>query len=196
MAALRSPKTTIAAAKKKVGMASTDRTSQATAKQSSSRELQPQSAPPTRKAVTKAGNVPAAAEKRQPASAARSRSSGINLKKFLAFLEEEQNRLHFELERIQARTARNEKFLASTAGTSQYDDHMADIASEAQDREMDMASRDNAEDLLEQIAVAFEKIKNETYGLCDVCGKPINKARLEALPYAVLCIDCQSLIEG
>ncbi|MBI3920287.1 MAG: TraR/DksA C4-type zinc finger protein [Armatimonadetes bacterium] len=196
MAALRSPKTTIAAAKKKVGMTSTDRTSQATAKQSSSRELQPRSTPPTRKEVTKAGNVPAAAEKRPTASAARSRSSGINLKKFLAFLEEEQNRLHFELERIQARTARNEKFLASTAGTSQYDDHMADIASEAQDREMDMASRDNAEDLLEQIAVAFEKIKNETYGLCDVCGKPINKARLDALPYAVLCIDCQSLIEG
>lgn len=196
MAAQRSPKTTIAAAKKNGGKTGTDRTSQTTAKQSRNSKLQPQSPPSPRKGVTKESNVRAAAEKRPTASASRSRSSGINLKKFLAFLEEEQNRLHFELERIQARTARNEKFLASTAGTSQYDDHMADIASEAQDREMDMASRDNAEDLLEQIAVAFEKIKNETYGLCDVCGKPINKARLEALPYAVLCIDCQSLIEG
>lgn len=193
MAAQRSPKTTIAAAKKNGGKTGTDRTSQTTAKQSRSSKLQPRSTPPTRKEVTKAGNVPAAAEKR-PTS--RSKSSGIDLRKFLAFLEEERNRLHFELERIQARTARNEKFLASTADTSQYDDHMADIASEAQDREMDMASRDNAVDLLEQIAVAFEKIKNETYGLCDVCGKPIHKARLDALPYAVLCIDCQSLIEG
>ena len=41
---------------------------------------------------------------------------------------------------------------------------------------------------LEKIEKAMSKIDEGTYGLCDRCGKPIEKARLKALPYANLCL--------
>jgi DnaK suppressor protein len=41
---------------------------------------------------------------------------------------------------------------------------------------------------------ALEKIQKGTYGSCDNCGKPIDPARLEALPQANLCMDCKALL--
>jgi len=46
----------------------------------------------------------------------------------------------------------------------------------------------NLRDLMERIDKALAKIEDGTYGLCDRCGKPIEKLRLKALPYANLCI--------
>ena len=46
----------------------------------------------------------------------------------------------------------------------------------------------NLRDLLDKIGKAMAKIDEGTYGLCDRCGKPIEKARLKALPYANLCL--------
>jgi len=43
-----------------------------------------------------------------------------------------------------------------------------------------------------EIEHALRKIQEGTYGLCDVCGKPIGEKRLEALPAASLCIDCKA----
>ena len=45
---------------------------------------------------------------------------------------------------------------------------------------------------LAEIERALEKHRNGTYGICDNCGKMIDKARLEALPKANLCISCKS----
>ena len=42
-----------------------------------------------------------------------------------------------------------------------------------------------------QIDIALERLTEGTYGICDVCEAPIARARLEALPFAALCIDCQ-----
>jgi len=44
---------------------------------------------------------------------------------------------------------------------------------------------------LRQIELAIAKIRNGTYGTCDRCKKPIPIARLQALPFGALCIDCQ-----
>jgi len=44
---------------------------------------------------------------------------------------------------------------------------------------------------LAQIEAALESIRDGKYGACEVCEKLIPLARLQALPYAVLCIDCQ-----
>ena len=41
---------------------------------------------------------------------------------------------------------------------------------------------------------ALDKIDKGTYGKCDNCGKPIDPARLEALPQATLCMDCKTLL--
>lgn len=44
---------------------------------------------------------------------------------------------------------------------------------------------------LAQIEDALERMRNGTYGICDVTGKPIPLARLQALPYATMCIEAQ-----
>lgn len=48
---------------------------------------------------------------------------------------------------------------------------------------------------LRLIDVALEKIANGTYGICEECGRPIEKPRLRALPYAVLCLKCKQAEE-
>lgn len=47
-------------------------------------------------------------------------------------------------------------------------------------------------DQLAEVDHALRKFKEGTYGLCDVCGQPIDPARLEALPQANLCLSCKA----
>ena len=75
--------------------------------------------------------------------------------------------------------------LSSAAG----DQHLADHASEMVDRELDESLEENAEELVRDIDRALEKIADGTYGTCVVCGREIDAERLEAVPYATLCID-------
>ncbi len=46
--------------------------------------------------------------------------------------------------------------------------------------------------LLSQVEAARERMAAGTYGVCMGCGRPIPPERLEAVPYATLCVDCQS----
>ena len=73
--------------------------------------------------------------------------------------------------------------------------HLADDATEVFDRERDLALRSNAQDLLTQVETAIKRIDEGRYGTCARCGKPIAPDRLQALPYAIYCISCQSLVE-
>jgi DnaK suppressor protein len=63
---------------------------------------------------------------------------------------------------------------------------------------LELEKRLNMENRLRQelanVAHALEKIQKGTYGNCDNCGKPIDPARLEALPQASLCMDCKALL--
>ena len=74
--------------------------------------------------------------------------------------------------------------------------HPGDVGSETYEREKDIALNANVEGLLAQIEVALRKMDEGTYGICDRCGKPIASARLDALPYATLCVDCQQRVES
>ena len=60
------------------------------------------------------------------------------------------------------------------------------------DRERDLALSAQALGAVEEIDHALAKLDSGTYGICENCGRTILKARLEALPYARLCIDCKS----
>jgi DnaK suppressor protein len=73
--------------------------------------------------------------------------------------------------------------------------HVADDASEVFARERNLALRGNAEDLLSQIDTAMQRLEDGSYGTCARCGREIDAERLEARPYAVHCITCQSEIE-
>jgi len=77
--------------------------------------------------------------------------------------------------------------LSSAAG----DQHLADHASEMLDREVDETLEDNAEDIVREIDAALERIDAGTYGVCMNCGTQITEERLDAVPYAVLCVPCK-----
>jgi DnaK suppressor protein len=84
----------------------------------------------------------------------------------------------------------------STFGTNQsdltgemgFDEEYADAGTATFERERDLSLVNNLRDLMVRIDKALSKIDEGTYGLCDRCGKPIEKLRLKALPYANLCI--------
>jgi RNA polymerase-binding protein DksA len=117
-----------------------------------------------------------------------------DLEKFRVRLTQEKERLEVELQEIENRTARiseNERANELSA----YEDHPADLASETFEREKDLAIGESVEGLLNQVLIALEKVDRGTYGICDACDRPIKKARLNALPFATLCVECQDRIE-
>ena len=73
------------------------------------------------------------------------------------------------------------------------DDESADAGTATFEREKDLSIEQNVRDLLQKIDRALQRIEAGTYGSCDPCGKPIEKARIKALPYVDLCIkDAQA----
>ena len=77
-------------------------------------------------------------------------------------------------------------------GDIQFDDESGEGGTVTVDRERDLALSAQALAAVEEIGHALAKMDNGTYGICENCGRLIPKARLEALPYARLCIDCKS----
>jgi DnaK suppressor protein len=74
------------------------------------------------------------------------------------------------------------------SGEVAFDEEYADSGTATFERERDLSLENNIRDLLDKIEKALERMENGNYGICERCGKPIEKARLKALPYANLCI--------
>ena len=68
--------------------------------------------------------------------------------------------------------------------------HMADIGSDNFEQEFTLSLMENEGVTLEQIESSLERIEEGIYGQCEECGVKIPKARLNAIPYATLCIRC------
>ncbi|MCE5257081.1 MAG: TraR/DksA family transcriptional regulator [Spirochaetaceae bacterium] len=83
----------------------------------------------------------------------------------------------------------NEEFRAIVAEMDPKD--VADVASDDIDRKMIEALGSQDIKRLKAIDAALTRINQGRYGLCMSCGKKIPQERLAAIPYAVLCIDCQ-----
>jgi RNA polymerase-binding protein DksA len=72
-----------------------------------------------------------------------------------------------------------------------FDNHLADTATETYDRELDYTLEENSEHVLADIDAALQRIEEGTYGICTNCGRQIPEERLEARPWATLCIECK-----
>jgi DnaK suppressor protein len=84
------------------------------------------------------------------------------------------------------------------AGNAQPDDgiqDLADKAASAYSKELNFSLSDGERNLLMLINEAFNRIKNETYGVCTNCQATIGEKRLQAVPWTQFCIDCQELQE-
>lgn len=72
----------------------------------------------------------------------------------------------------------------------------ADQATISQEKEMLFELSDNERVMLDQIDGSLRKMEKGAYGLCESCQKPIAKARIQAVPFARYCIQCQSMAES
>lgn len=70
-------------------------------------------------------------------------------------------------------------------------DDQADAGGRTFDREHEFSLANNTRDMLLQTQRALERLEAGTYGVCESCGKPIGKARLQAFPRATLCVPCK-----
>ncbi len=79
---------------------------------------------------------------------------------------------------------------------SSYDQHPGEMALETFEREKDLGLKDGLEIDRHKIDLALERLSKGTYGFCLRCKKPIPQGRLEAMPEAELCVECQKFQEG
>jgi RNA polymerase-binding protein DksA len=85
----------------------------------------------------------------------------------------------------------------SSGDLSSYSFHMADMGTDAMEREKAFLFASQEGRLLYHIDEALRRLyRGEKYGLCELCSKKIQKRRLEALPHARLCIECKSKEES
>ena len=73
--------------------------------------------------------------------------------------------------------------------------HMADIGSDAYEQEFTLSLMACEEGTLEQIEQALKRIRARKFGVCEECEGPIAKKRLEAIPFASMCIRCAEKME-
>ena len=76
--------------------------------------------------------------------------------------------------------------------TTSMPNHMAELGSDNFDQEVTLSLLGSENDALNQIEAAIERIEDGRFGQCEECGGKIPKPRLEAIPYAALCVDCAS----
>jgi DnaK suppressor protein len=115
--------------------------------------------------------------------------STIDTDRFREALLEERTRVEAAIQNLHDE---NPGTLSEDAGEeTAYDNHLADTATETYDRELDYTLEENSEHVLADIDAALKRIEEGTYGICTNCGEPIAVERLEALPWATLCIDCK-----
>ena len=78
---------------------------------------------------------------------------------------------------------------------SGYSLHMADAGTDNFDREFALSLVSNEQEALYEIEEALKRLEDNTYGVCEMCDKLVRKERLEAVPFARFCIQCQSSVE-
>jgi RNA polymerase-binding protein DksA len=118
----------------------------------------------------------------------------LDFKHFQELLMLERKRLTDERDRIRSRAQQTEGTLPADDNW-EVDEDSGDVSSSMLEKEIDMSLEGSFEEMIEAVDAALQKIKDKTYGVCDMCGRAINKIRLERIPFATLCVECQSLIE-
>ncbi|MPZ68232.1 MAG: hypothetical protein GEU71_01725 [Actinobacteria bacterium] len=111
------------------------------------------------------------------------------LKEIRATLEDERAGLQRQQEELDSAAFQDTQSEAS--GEVGMDQDFADAGTATFDRERDFSIRNNIQDLVEQMTRAIARIDEGVYGTCERCGRPIDAARLRALPHALLCLDCK-----
>jgi RNA polymerase-binding transcription factor DksA len=76
-----------------------------------------------------------------------------------------------------------------------FSTHMADAGTDTYDRDFALGMLSSRQDSLYQIEQAIDRVRNGTYGVCEMTGKPIEPERLEAIPWARFSTDAEKRLE-
>ncbi|MGH2933180.1 MAG: TraR/DksA family transcriptional regulator [Gaiellaceae bacterium] len=118
----------------------------------------------------------------------------IDTERFQTLLLEERGRVERAIANLREdHPGRIDEEVEEIAGTQ--DNHLGETATATLDREIDYTLEENSTRLLAQIGGALKRIEDGTYGKCAGCGQAIAEARLDAYPWAELCIDCKRRAE-
>jgi RNA polymerase-binding transcription factor DksA len=110
-------------------------------------------------------------------------------------LEERLNGINNTIEMMkQNKSAEQDKY--SPTELSNYDNHPAEMASEIYQVEMNTALLVHGENILQDIKDAIARIDKGVYGYCEACGDEILPERLQAVPYARMCLRCKNVAEA
>jgi len=128
-----------------------------------------------------------------------SRKKTNDSSKLTPFLKKQQDRLlqlrDGMLDSMMGVAKDNLRSRAEGSEASAFGMHQADAGSDAYDRDFALSLLSQEQDALYEIDEAIKRIDAGSYGTCEISGKPIPHARLEAIPFARLTVECQSQLE-
>ena len=114
-----------------------------------------------------------------------------------AELTELREELEGEVERMSSAIAEAEAELSEllAEGSDGAGRDPADVGSSNFERDQEMSLASNSREMLDQSRHALRMLEQGKYGLCETCGEPIGKARLQAFPRATMCVACKQRSE-
>ncbi|MGZ4627797.1 MAG: TraR/DksA family transcriptional regulator [Oryzihumus sp.] len=192
--------TTGAGGAKKAAAKKTPAAAKTAAKNTASGSTTPTS--PTRAAAKKTtARTPASTAKRTTASRAKKASAPASA---LAVRAEEDPWTPAELDAVRAELEEDVSRLRAEISAAEIDlvglmrdagdgsgDDQADAGAKTYEREQEISVANNTREMLDQSEHALERIADGSYGICESCGNPIGKLRLQAFPRATLCVTCK-----
>ncbi|NLE98293.1 MAG: TraR/DksA family transcriptional regulator [Propionibacterium sp.] len=106
---------------------------------------------------------------------------------------EQRAELVAELARLEKRIEESDAVLADLlrAGVDGAGRDPADVGSSNFERDQEMSLAHNVREMADQLRLALTLFDQGNYGLCEVCGNPIGKGRLQVFPRATLCVTCK-----
>jgi DnaK suppressor protein len=119
--------------------------------------------------------------------------SAAELKEFRALLKEMKRRLSGDIEKLEDAGFRKQQ---DGGDLSSMPLHMADQGTDSFEQDITLGLMETEGDELQEIDEALDRIKEGTYGICELCHKAVPKGRLQAIPYARLCVPCKTKEEG
>lgn len=106
---------------------------------------------------------------------------------------EQRQMLVDEVDRLDRKVAATEEELTDLlrGGTDGAGRDPADVGSSNFERDQELSLAQNAREMADQARLALKLFDEGQYGLCEVCGEPIGKGRLQVFPRATLCVTCK-----
>lgn len=142
-----------------------------------------------------ASSKPQAAESHRPAQQeTRAKTAGLKPQEIEAF-----RKLLLELRRRYSERVEElaeEAFTPDAGGVSASPSHLGDVGSDYYSQEVSLDLLENEREALQEINDALMRVEQGVFGLCEECGQPISKERLESIPYTRYCISCARKLEA